>query len=123
MSAPDDDPRSAPRRLSLPRLDPGLGREEADELVGVLRDIDAERGPGPGGTAPSGDPEIVERARSLRGHRVEVRWFDGDEIVTNVGLVALVVPDGLVVVGDDAADGVVTHVALDDLLAIEERPA
>ena len=52
-----------------------------------------------------------------------MRWFDGDEIVTTTGLVALVVPDGLVVVGEEAADGVVTHVALDDLLAIEERPA
>ncbi|MEM9714165.1 MAG: helicase-associated domain-containing protein, partial [Actinomycetota bacterium] len=107
-----------PRRLALPRLDPGLGREEADELVGLLRDIDAEGGSGDEATV--GRSEVVERARSMRGRRVEVQWFDGEEIVTTTGLVALVVPDGLVIVGGDD-DGEVAHVALDDLLAIEER--
>ncbi|MEO1065316.1 MAG: helicase-associated domain-containing protein [Actinomycetota bacterium] len=126
LAVPDDASgaeRSAPRRLALPRLDPGLGPAEADELVGLLRDIDAE---GADGTAdaPAGEQaEVIERARTLRGRQVEVRWFDGDEIVTTAGLVALVVPDGLVVVGGAGDDGVVTHVGLDDLLEIEERSA
>lgn len=109
-----------PARLALPRLEPGIGHDEADELVGLLRDIDADDGT----AAAHSPPAMAERAEDLRGRRATVRWFDGQELAEVTGVVALVVPDGLVLVAssEGGEDDHVVHLGFDDVLEIEEAP-
>ena len=86
--------------------------------MGLLRDIDAERGDSSESDHPS---ELVERVRGLRGRRVAVRWFDGDDVRSDLGMVALVVPDGLLLIADDGSDGAIVHIGYEALLDVEEQ--